>query len=175
MGAAGRGAPRVSAILSPCGLYRMRLDRHVADTGPAVLLVGVNPSTADASINDPTIRKDLGFARKHGWGRIMKGNVFDWRDKNVKVLARVAAPVGPENLTHLARMSASADLIVPCWGRRDKVPRSLHYWIDFTLEFLRAQGKPLKCFGLTASGDPVHPLMLAYDTPLVDLPPRFGI
>jgi hypothetical protein len=160
----------VSAILSPCGQYRPRLDREIQAEGITVLLVGVNPSTADATVNDATIRKDMGFGRRLGWARIMKGNVFDWRATDVGELARVPRPVSAANLAHLARMGAEADLIVPCWGRRDKVPRALHYQIDFTLEFLRALGKPLKCFGLTAGGDPLHTLMLGYDTPLVDLP-----
>ena len=129
--------------------------------------MGVNPSTAGATINDQTIKKDMGFGRRLGWRRIMKGNVFGWRATDVRELACVAEPVGPDNLMHLARMGAEADLIVPCWGRRDKVPRALHYQIDFTLESLRGLGKPLMCFGLTAGGDPLHTQMLGYDTALV--------
>src|SRR6186713_132099 len=134
----------MSAILSPSG-------RGV------VALIGVNPSTADATINDHTIRKDMGFARKHGWQRIIKGNVFAYRATDVNQLARVGDPVGPENDKHLAQIIRDADLLIPCWGRIDKVPAALRSDFSDVLEMLRASGKQVMTFGLTAGGDPRHP------------------
>ncbi len=59
------------------------------------------------------------------------------------------------------------DVLVPCWGSRTKLPKSLHVHLDRLLEQLVASGKPVLAFGVTGSGDPKHPLMLGYSTKLV--------
>lgn len=103
----------MSAIISLCGRYRYRLERDIQPTGPVVLLVGVNHSTADATNNDPTIRKELGFGRRLGWRKIIKGNVFAYRATDVGGLAHALDPIGPDNSEHLIAMVADADLIIP--------------------------------------------------------------
>src|SRR5689334_20041621 len=67
-----------SAVLSPCGLYRYRLTRRWGD-GPALLFVMLNPSTADATEDDPTIRRCTGFAKREGMPAIEVVNLFAWR------------------------------------------------------------------------------------------------
>lgn len=106
-----------SAILSPCGRYRLRLDRVTGDVGPVVAIIGVNPSTADASKDDPTIRKDIGFATRLGWSRIIKANLCGYRATDVRELAAVADPVGPDTDLHLLQIMTEADVIVAAWGR----------------------------------------------------------
>jgi hypothetical protein len=69
----------MSAIISSCEQFRWRLEREIQVSGIVVALIGVNPSTADATVNDATIRKDMGFGRRLGWGKIIKGNVFAYR------------------------------------------------------------------------------------------------
>lgn len=155
------------AVLSTCGAYRWRLDRHVGAGHKSVAVFGVNPSTADASINDATVRKWLGFGQRLGWMRLIVGNIFSYRATDVRALASVDDLWGEEHDQHFDQIVSDADLIVPCWGSRDKLPRSLRPKVDETIERLRASGKPLRCWGLTASGDPLHPLMLGYDTQLV--------
>lgn len=157
----------MSAIISQCGLYRPRLDRDVQLDGIVAALFGVNPSTAGPTANDATIRKDIGFAKVNGWRRFIKGNVFDYRSTNVKALARCVAPASPDNDRILDQIIAEADVLVPCWGSRVKVPKALHPQIDRLADRIFAAGKPVLIFGLTASGDPLHPLMLGYDTQLV--------
>lgn len=157
----------MSAVFSQCGRYRHRLDRDVQLFGVVAVLIGVNPSTAGAQQNDHTIAKEVGFAKVHGWSRIIKVNVFDWIATDVGDLAQVPHPASPENSRFVSAAAAEGDLLVPCWGGRAKVPRALHAHIDATLELLRAQHKPMFCFGLTAGGDPRHPLMLSYETALV--------
>lgn len=157
----------MTAVFSACGRYRHRLDRDVQLFGIVALLVGINPSTADGSHNDQTIAKDIGFAKVHGWRRIIKANVFDWIATDVGELARVPRPASLANREFLAAAAAEAELLVPCWGDRAKVPRGLHPQLEETLMILRGRGKPVVCFGLTAGGDPRHPLMLPYDTALV--------
>jgi hypothetical protein len=157
----------MSAILSSCGTYRYRLERDVAMDGPVYAFFGVNPSTADASINDQTVRKWIGFVKLWGGSRFIVGNVFAHRATDVTELRTVQQPVGPDNFGHLERIAADADVLIPCWGDRAKVPRTLHHWIDKTAAFLLAQDKPVRAFGFSKGGDPLHPLMLPYTTELV--------
>lgn len=167
----------MSAIISPCGLYRYRLERDQLmpallatneQQGKTIAFFGVNPSTADASLDDATVRKWTGFCRRWGAARFIVGNVFAFRSTDVKALRTQMQVVGPDNFAHMEQIAADADVLVPCWGDRGKVPKSLHHHIDKTRAFLAAQGKPMLTFGLTAGGDPKHPLMLAYDTPLTE-------
>lgn len=157
-----------SAIISECGTYRYRLERDVQMDGIVAALFGINPSTADAKLNDATIRKDIGFAKVNGWRRFLKGNRFAYRATDVRELAKAADPFGPDNESHLRQIIADADILVPCWGSREKVPQTLRPSLDALRDLLWASGKRVMVFGFTASGDPKHPLMLGYDTPLID-------
>ncbi len=118
--------------------------------------------------DDPTSRKWIGFTKVYGGRRYIAINPFAYRSKDVRILAHVADPVGPENAAYIARAIALADVLVPCWGSREKIPRTLWPYLDDLLSRFLHSGKPVKTFGLTRSGDPKHPLMLSYSTPLVD-------
>jgi hypothetical protein len=159
----------MSAVISSCGLYRLRLDRDVQLHGIVAALFGVNPSTADAFIDDQTIRKDIGFAKLHGWRKIIKGNAFSYRATDVATLARCSDPIGPENSMYIEQIIAEADILVPCWGSRNKVPKALWSVLDGLMIKLMVSRKPVMAFGLTNSGDPKHTLTLGYDTKLVAL------
>lgn len=156
------------AVLSPCGLYRYRLDRIVGEAGPVYAFFGINPSTADSSHDDATVRKWIGFTALWGGSRFIVGNVWPLRSTDVRNLANSTRwlCIGRENESHILAIAREADILVPCWGDRGKVPRSMHGEIDALLSLLLGTGKPVMHLGLTKSGDPKHPLMLAYDTPL---------
>jgi hypothetical protein len=159
----------MSAIISPCGHFRLRLERDVAMEGITIAYFGVNPSTADASINDQTVGKWIGFTKINGGRRFIVGNVSAYRATNVKELAQVLITPAQhrENLDHIQQIIADADLLVPCWGRRDKAPKHMRNDFDMVLALLLTSGKPVRHFGLTAGGDPKHPLFLSYDTKLM--------
>lgn len=159
----------MSAIISPCGQYRYRLDREVMFLGgPTYAFFGVNPSTADASLDDATVRKWIGFVKRWGGRRFIVGNVFAYRSTDVNGLKLADDPIGSENRAYLMQIVAEADVLVPCWGDTKKVTGPLRHSFGHTLVELLYTGKPVKHFGLTAGGDPKHPLFLGYDTPLVD-------
>jgi hypothetical protein len=160
----------MSAIISECGTFRYRLEREVQLSGLVIAYFGVNGSTAGAVENDHTVRKWIGFTRVNGGSRFIVGNAFGYRATDVNALAHAADPVGPENDSHLARIIADADLLVPCWGSRQKLPPRLRHRMDDLRDLLFASGKPVKIFGLSKSGDPLHPLMLGYNTPLIEWP-----
>lgn len=168
-----------SAIISPCGLYRYRLSRDIepavlgalgrcgALQGKTVAFFGVNPSTADATLNDATVRKWMGFCARWGAPRFIAGNVFAFRATDVQALATVDDPFGPDIGDRITDIITEADVLVPCWGNTDKVPPALRFAFDVLMDALVSSGKPVMTFGLTAGGDPKHPLMLGYSTPLV--------
>lgn len=162
----------MSAIISGCGRYRYRLEREVSDTESGIVIAyfGVNPSTADADADDHTTRKLREFTRRHGGHRYILGNVLAYRSRDVKALAHRLDPIGPDNALHVAQIIRDADVLVPMWGARGKLPLEFRHLLDPFLRRLIGTGKPVRVFGQTASGDPKHPLVLRYDTPLVDWP-----
>ena len=81
-------------------------------------------------------------------------------------MAKTKDPVGIENVEHVTDIINEVDILVPCWGSRAKLPKELWGNLDNFLSVLKQSGKPVYCFGKTASGDPKHPLMLGYDTKL---------
>lgn len=160
----------MSAVISPCGLYRYRLERQLAMTGPVYAFFGINPSTADASVDDATVRKWTGFCKRWGASRFIVGNVFAYRSTDVKALAALDDPHGPDIGDHITDIITEADILVPCWGNTSKVPPVLQEFFDVLMDALVSSGKPVRCFGMTKAGDPMHPLMLGYDTPLKPFP-----
>lgn len=128
----------------------------------------VNPSTADATENDATIRKLLGFGRHNEWGRIIVGNLFAYRTKDVRELGKVSDPVGPENDAHIVEIMLRANRVVVAWGPVTKQPKYLRGRWRRVIECARLArigllsiGEPAKC------GHPKHPLMLSYELPIV--------
>lgn len=161
----------MSAVISACGLYRYHLTRAWGD-GKQVAFIGVNPSTADATTDDATVRKWRGFAQRWGFDGFKVCNLFAYRATDVRELAKVSDPVGPENDGFLLSAFGGADLIVPCWGDSAKLPPRLRPRIGEVRETLRRiTCAPIRVLGLTASGHPKHPLMLGYATELQDWKP----
>jgi len=161
------------AYVSECGKYRYTLERFVGAGQSTYAFFGINPSTADASIDDATVRKFKGFSERNLVGRFIVGNVFSYRATDVKELGRTEDCLfGDDHWRMQDHILKTADALVPCWGSRKKIPNHLQPWIDQLWDRLCDQsyrfGKPLLCFGKTKDGDPKHPLMLGYDTPLID-------
>lgn len=158
----------MSALISACGTYRWRLDRPNLRVGPAVAIFGVNPSTADAVVNDATIRRDLGFAELLGWGHLIKLNKFAFRAKEVKDLRALtlAEAVGAQNDDHIRDALREAEIVIYAWGPLAKLPERLRKrWLKVHEIVVNAGHKPL-CFGIAKDGHPRHTLMLSYETPL---------
>lgn len=157
----------MSAVISECGAYRYRLDRDVQPKGLVFAFFGINPSTADHAIDDPTVKKWRGFSSRNGVRKFIVGNVFAFRSTKPKGLRFTDDPFGPERDSYLSQIIAEADVLVPCWGNLDKMPKELRGAPAALLDWLLTTGKPVLHFGVTESGQPMHPLMLAYATPLL--------
>src|SRR5690348_16099160 len=106
------------AVISDCGRYRYSLSRWGWDerSGRCVFIM-LNPSTADASVDDPTIRRCINFAQGWGYGMLEVVNLFAWRATFPKELALAPDPVGPHNGEYLTRAITIGDITVCAWGR----------------------------------------------------------
>lgn len=148
--------------------YRPLLRRWIGDEFPEryVLFVGMNPSTASADVNDPTITREWGFTSRWGYSGYVKCNIADYRATFPRDLLREdVAPSSKVNLPTIMYQSLAADLVVICHG---KLNRALAPLGREVVSGLRELGHDLKCFGVNADGSPKHPLYLRSDTPLVD-------
>jgi hypothetical protein len=156
-------APLSSAVISACGLYRYELIRRW-DQGALLEFIMLNPSTADASVNDPTIRRCIGFAKRWGYGGIVARNLFAYRATSPAVLVHVDDPVGPENRDYLSRTDADATVVA--WGAN---PAAVVWWNGYPFDWQRTviQRPRLLCLGTNANGSPKHPLYVpAERTPI---------
>ncbi|MDR7101508.1 DUF1643 domain-containing protein [Croceicoccus sp. BE223] len=158
----------MTAIISDCGRYRYRLERNTVGGG-ATAVIMVNPSTADATENDATIRKLIGFGRRNRWGKLIVGNLFAYRATDVRELGKVADPVGPENDNHLIQMLAEADQAIIAWGPLSKQPLRVRNRFLNVLTMISGAGLDPYCIGPAAKcGHPKHPLMLPYESPIIE-------
>lgn len=164
----------MSAVISLCGQFRYRLDRTVGMFGATAAVVMVNPSTADAAIDDATIRRVIGFGKRLNWSRIIIGNVFAYRATDVRALASARDPVGPENRDYLRQILSEADLAVVAWGPLAKLPIRLRAEWRCILGFAEETGANLMSWGVAKDGHPRHPLMLSYGVELADWVPPGG-
>lgn len=143
---------RGGATFDGTGAYRYHLWREWDASLPPVTFVMLNPSTADAEGDDPTIRRCTGFARSWGYGRLHVVNLFAYRATSPRDLFSVADPVGRDNEAWVRRASAATGVVVG-WGNhgRRMDPGTLR-----DLAPARAW-----CLGVTAMGQPRHPLYVA--------------
>ena len=150
----------MTAVLSECGTYRYRLERAWSDDPRDVWLM-LNPSTADATLDDPTIRRCVGFSRRWGAGGIVVANLYALRATDPAELERHPDPVGPANDAHIADVVQHAwrdgARIVCAWGAH---PFAASRALDVA-EGLRDM-LPV-CLGTTRSGAPRHPLYVRAD------------
>lgn len=153
------------ATISDCGTYRYHLWRVWNDEAPTMVFVMLNPSTADADKDDPTIRRCIGFARREGFGSISVRNVFALRATDPEELLTHPDPVGPENDKAMlaARSVMLMSRLVVAWGSRIKSPRLKTHYQNAAMI---CQIQEPYCLGTTKSGDPRHPLYVHGETPL---------
>lgn len=154
---------RTSALFSDCQRYRYVLTREWDDTLHTLCICGLNPSTADAENDDPTIRRELGFARDMGFGRLVKVNAYGWRSTDPKGLWTAPCPYGPINWTHVVEQAQSANTFVAAWGVNIRLADEHKLRTN-----LRNAGVKIHVFGLTKDRHPKHPLYLKRDTRLTE-------
>lgn len=143
------------------GRYRYMLTRVLPEIGEPLVFCMLNPSTANATQDDPTIRRCVGFALREGAEALIVVNLYARRATKPKDLWAAADPVGCEN-DDVIRFLGAGRRVVCAWGSNAKPAR-----VKAVASMLRNQGATLLCLGTTANGSPRHPLYVRADQPLV--------
>lgn len=149
------------AIISACGTYRYTLHRKtrcVLRWNHPALFIMLNPSTADAELDDPTIRRCISFAESFQCNSLTVVNLFALRSTDPKLLGTHPDPVGPENDKHIEEqvIKHRSGLIIAAWGANGFAAKRAK---EVKLKF-----GPFDCLGTTKDGSPRHPLYLSKDT-----------
>ncbi len=150
------------AGFSPCRRYRYWLRRSWG-RGRYLLVVGLNPSTADETVDDATIRRLIAYAKRWGYAGLLMTNLFAFRATDPEAMKECPEPEGEANLdTIRALLGSGAVAAVLCaWGAHGS-HRDQDVRVGAVLEAHR-RGRRLMCLGRTTSGQPKHPLRLRGD------------
>lgn len=161
------------AEFSPCGKYRYWLSRdwgfrRFSDGREQYALwIGMNPSTATATEDDPTIRREMSYTRRLGLARYIKVNIMDYRATNPKdLLVPGVTPCSEGNAECIRSAASKAAAIIVCHGR---LPGALRVFSEQAMAQLI--GKPLLCLGRNIDGSPKHPLYLRSNADFVSFVP----
>lgn len=129
--------------------------------------IGLNPSTADETVNDPTITRCINFAKAWGYGSLHMLNLFAFRATDPTVMkAQGGAAVGPRNDEYLVSAARRAGLVVAAWGTHG-VFRGREAQVR---QAMAGENLNLSVLRLTKHGHPQHPLYLPGSSVPVEWP-----
>lgn len=142
-------------------LWRHRPQMHFGDSGDGVAMwIGLNPSTADETKDDPTIRRCINFTHDWGFTHYCMTNLFAFRATDPRVMMAEPEPVGIDNDKWLLEMAPRANIIVCAWGNG-----GAHMGRDAAVaKLLQPFRDKLRCLKLTQAGAPWHPLYVSGNT-----------
>ena len=143
------------ADFSHCRTYRYCLWRRWSSSAPLTWVM-LNPSTADESVNDPTVERCERRARSMGFGGVVVVNLFAYRATDPKAMKAATDPVGPWNDRAIVDAAQRAGMVICAWGNHGS-HRGRAQGVG---ELLRAHGVALHALKVTGSGQPGHPLYL---------------
>lgn len=162
------------AGISADGLYRYWLTRGWGDDPAFVNFICLNPSTADATRDDPTVRRLRGFARSWGYDGFWLTNLFAYRATDPEALCFAQGDIsGPDNMTWLSEVASRAALVVMAWGDVSGLYRNNVKFAQRQASIvcqLALQGIELHALGFTKAGFPRHPLYMRSDTRPIPVP-----
>ena len=144
-----KGGMKTHAIISQDNKYRYQLSRIWDEEKPKVLFIMLNPSTADADRDDPTIRRVMNFAKSWGYGGVFVGNLYAFRSTDPKVLRYTDDPIGEDNIQHIQSLIGLTERVIYAWGNNQKEPEWLCDLVDTPY-----------CIDISKKGIPKHPLYL---------------
>ena len=145
-------AMKNTAVISRCGSYRYALWRTWDPATGAVMFIGLNPSTADANTDDPTLRRCMRFAKDWGYGGVIMANLFAFRATQPADLLEAERPIGPRNNRWLRQLADDAALVVAAWGNDGAHQGRASAVCEMLPE--------LNCLKVNGSGEPGHPLYI---------------
>jgi len=152
------------AMFSPLAVYRYKLWRIWDKSKPMIMFICLNPSTADAVKNDPTITRCQVRAKLLGYGGMYFANIFAYKSTQIDGLLHSDDPIGnPENDKAILEMARNSNAVVCGWGNYGSYLNRSGDLVDT----LSLAGIKLWCLGINRTGEPVHPLYVAYYTPII--------
>lgn len=143
------------AVFSSCKRYRYALWRIWDVSKPLALIIGLNPSIADAHADDPTVTRCIGFAKSWGYGGICMANLFAFRATDPKQMKLQKDPIGKANNKWLTNLASQSDIVIAAWGNDGGFKDRAKYVTN--------KLPKLHCIKLNKSGHPAHPLYLKRD------------
>ena len=157
-----------NALLSECDTYRYLLTRTWG-AGNRLCWIMLNPSTADAHNDDPTIRRCVRFAKDWGFGSISVVNLFALRATDPSELPKHDDPFGRGNNVAILSAAMHCHRVVAAWGVHGEL-----YGRDVeVLALLAHHGIGVCCLDTTKAGHPRHPLFMPADAELTTYPQEF--
>lgn len=138
--------------------HRYLLERRWGGDGPACMVIGLNPSAADETQDDPTIRRCIGFAQSLGFPALVMTNLYSLRSTDPAGLFE-DEPTRPENLEHIVTAARTASVVVAAWGatsapqKRERARQLRKLLADWA-------GVELQALAVCRDGSPRHPLYL---------------
>lgn len=141
---------KTDAIFSECRKYRYALWRIWDESKPYALFIGLNPSTADETENDPTINRCINYARDWGYGGLCMVNLFAYRATAPSDMMKADDPVGADNDEWIKRLAKDAGVVVAAWGNDGA-------YLGRSKEVMNMI-PDLMCLKINQSGEPAHPL-----------------
>lgn len=151
--------PISGAEFSPSGIFRYRLWRVWNSDLPRLAVCMLNPGTADAEKNDPSVRRCIGFAKAWGHGGLVVINMFAFRATDPQKMFGTEDPIGPRNDWIIQDSAIEYGEILVAWGAGGKhKDRAGH-----VLGLLEQENAKIYCLGKTKHGYPKHPLYVRTD------------
>lgn len=141
---------KTDANLSKCRKYRYALWRTWDDSKPFAMFIGLNPSTADETEDDPTINRCINFSKDWGYGGLCMVNLFAFRATVPSDMMASKDPIGSENDNWIKKLSKDAGVIVAAWGNDGSYMGRSKNIMDMVPN--------LKCLKINKTGEPAHPL-----------------
>ena len=138
------------AVFSACREYRYALWRTWDASEPYVMFIGLNPSTADETKDDPTIRRCMSYSKAWGFGGLCMVNLFAFRATEPANMMSANSPVGSENDVWIKQLANQAGLIVAAWGNDGSFMGRSKIVMDMIPD--------LMCLKINKTGEPAHPL-----------------
>ena len=144
-----KGGMKKHAIISQDEKYRYQLSRIWDEEKPKILFIMLNPSTADADVDDPTIRRVVNFAKSWGYGGVFVGNLYAFRSTDPKGLRHTDNPIGEDNIQHIQSLLGLVEKVIYAWGNNQREPDWLSDLVDSPY-----------CIDVSKKGVPKHTLYL---------------
>jgi hypothetical protein len=151
---------RGAAVFSHDQRYRYALIREWDETRPKLCVIGLNPSTADHAISDPTITRCVKRANSLACGGLVMLNLFAYRATDPTVMKSIADPIGPANDIALTVLSKGQPIVLGAWGN-DGIFRNRAAQVT---SLLLNAGVTIHALAITKQNQPQHPLYVSYGT-----------